>query len=78
MKKFFRFPLYFFCLSLLSISCYLLVKPISAYAADCSTTCANGTHISVSGTTCGCSNQVGCSYQTAQGGSYRYASMCSF
>jgi hypothetical protein len=75
MKKFFKFPFYFFCVSLLGISGYLLVKPISVYAASCDGNCSNGTVISVSGTACGCGGGI-CGYWTQQGGGYMYTKRC--
>lgn len=75
MKKSFQVSLCSLSLCLLFVSSYLLVKPISVLASDCSANCSSGT-ISVSGTNCTCTDYMGCSYNTQQGGSYTYIKRC--
>jgi hypothetical protein len=73
MKKLSSLSLYVFGLALILTSALLLSHPpTTAFAAACVASCQYGSDISVSGSTCSCTDHVGCTW-TSNGKSYSQA-----
>lgn len=71
MKKLSKISLYVFGLALVLASAILLSHPpTTAFAAACSASCQYGDSITISGTTCSCTDNVGCTWTAADGHSY--------
>ena len=51
----------------LLVSGILLVNPPVVFAADCSAVCKHGSNISVSGSTCSCTDNQGCTWTDYDG-----------
>ena len=49
------------CLTLLGVSCWLLVNPLTALAATCTATCEGGRTVTCRGESCTATDGVGCS-----------------
>ena len=65
MKKI--YALYALGIGLVLASAIVLVNPPIAFAATCTASCRYGSRISVSGTTCSCTDDVGCTFTNSQG-----------
>jgi hypothetical protein len=66
MKKLASISLYVFGLALVITSALLLAHPTTAFAAACVANCRYGSPISVTGDSCSCTDNVGCTF-TANG-----------
>jgi hypothetical protein len=72
MKKLSSLTLYVSGLALVLTSAVLLAfPPTSVYAASCAASCQYGSTISVSGSTCSCTDNVGCTWTASDGKSYK-------
>lgn len=70
MKKLSSISLYLFGLALVLSSAFLLAQPpTTAYASACSVSCQYGSGFTVSGSSCSCTDNVGCTW-TENGKSY--------
>jgi len=70
MKRLSKISLYVFGLALVLASAILLSRPpTTAYAAACAATCQYGSSITVSGTSCSCTDNDGCTW-TENGHTY--------
>ena len=84
MRKTLMVSLYSACLSLAIAGCCLVAFPVTARAASCSATCADGSTIGTPPGTwgCGCHDastggaNAYCTYNTTSGGSYGYTKTC--
>lgn len=65
MKKI--YSLYTVGIALVLASGILLSKPPTVLAADCTAYCQYGSNIRVTGTTCSCQDNVGCTFTNSQG-----------
>lgn len=65
MKKI--YSLYSLGIALVLASGIILVNPPSVFAAGCAASCQYGSSISVSGTSCSCTDNVGCTFTNSQG-----------
>lgn len=65
MKKI--YSLYTLAIALMLASGILLVNPPSVFAATCIASCQHGSDVSVSGTTCSCTDNVGCTFTNSEG-----------
>lgn len=65
MKKI--YSLYAMGIGLVLASAIVLASPPTAFAADCTATCQYGSNIHVSGSTCSCTDNVGCTFTNSQG-----------
>ena len=61
------YSLYAVGLALVLASGILLANPPSVFAATCSAACQYGSGITVSGSTCSCTDNVGCTFTNSQG-----------
>lgn len=65
MKKI--YSLYAMGIGLALASAIVLANPPIAFAAGCAASCQYGSDISVSGTSCSCTDNVGCTFTNSQG-----------
>ena len=65
MKKI--YSLYAMGIGLVLASAIVLVNPPIAFAASCNAICEYGSNVYVSGTTCSCTDNVGCTFTNSQG-----------
>ena len=65
MKKI--YSLYALAIGLLLASGILLAHPPIVLAADCSAQCQYGSNVYVSGTSCSCTDNLGCTFTNSQG-----------
>ena len=65
MKK--TYSLYSLVIALVLASGIVLANPPSVFAASCIASCQHGSSVSVSGTTCSCTDNVGCTFTNSQG-----------
>ena len=65
MKKI--YSLYAVGIGLALASAIVLANPPIAFAAGCVASCQYGSNISVSGTSCSCTDNVGCTFTNGQG-----------
>ena len=65
MKKI--YSLYALGIGLVLASAIVLANPPIALAAACTANCQYGSRISVSGTSCSCTDDVGCTFTNSQG-----------
>lgn len=71
MKKLSLISLYVFGLALVFASVILLAHPpTTAFAAGCFASCQYGSDISVTGSTCSCTDNVGCTWTDSSGKSF--------
>lgn len=71
MKKLSSISLYVFGLALILTSALLLSHPpTTAFAAVCVASCQYGSDISVSGSSCSCTDNTGCTWTASDGKSY--------
>ncbi len=61
------YSLYALGMALVLASGILLANPPSVFAATCIASCEHGSNVTVSGTTCSCTDNVGCTFTTSQG-----------
>ena len=61
------YSLYAVGLALVLASGILLANPPSVFAAACAASCQYGSSISVSGSSCSCTDNVGCTFTNSQG-----------
>lgn len=69
MKKLSSISLYVFGLALVLTSALLLARPMTAFAAACTASCQYGSNVTVSGSSCSCRDNVGCTF-TVNGRSF--------
>lgn len=65
MKKI--YSLYALGIGLALASAIVLANPPTAFAAACTASCQYGSNVSVSGSTCSCTDDVGCTFTNSQG-----------
>ena len=65
MKKI--YSLYALGIGLVLASAIVLANPPTTFAAACTALCQYGSNITVSGTTCSCTDDVGCTFTNSQG-----------
>jgi hypothetical protein len=65
MKKI--YSLYAMGIGLVLASAIVLANPPTAFAAACSASCQYGSSITVSGSSCSCTDNVGCTFTNSQG-----------
>ena len=65
MKKI--YSLYAMGIGLALASAIVLANPPIAFAAACVASCEYGSSVSVSGTSCSCTDNVGCTFTNSQG-----------
>mgnify|MGYP003288342597 CR=1 FL=1 len=65
MKKI--YSLYAMAIGLVLTSGILLANPPTVLAADCNAKCQYGSNVYVSGTTCSCTDNVGCTFTNSEG-----------
>lgn len=61
------YSVYALGIALVLASGILLANPPSVFAAICVATCQHGSNVSVSGATCSCTDNVGCTFTNNQG-----------
>jgi hypothetical protein len=65
MKKI--YSLYAMGIGLALASTIVLANPPTVFAADCKANCQYGSNIYVSGSSCSCTDDVGCTFTNSQG-----------
>jgi hypothetical protein len=65
MKKI--YSLYAMGIGLVLASAIVLVNPPIAFAASCNANCEYGSNVYVSGSSCSCTDNVGCTFTNSQG-----------
>lgn len=65
MKKI--YSLYALGIGLALASAIVLANPPTVFAADCNASCQYGSNIYVSGSSCSCTDNVGCTFTNSQG-----------
>lgn len=65
MKKI--YSLYAMGIGLALASAILLANPPIAFAAACTASCQYGSNVTVSGSTCSCTDNVGCTFTNSEG-----------
>ena len=65
MKKI--YSLYAMGIGLVLASAIVLANPPTVFAAVCTASCKSGSNITVSGTSCSCTDDKGCTFTNSQG-----------